>query len=215
MSEQSKAIGFYANEGSLSSGNNLERSAPLKAASTTNHAAVAYSVTIPISTQNALGRLNGRQDWPLGIGKDGDPSPTLSKSHCHAVAKGGGREQWRNGRPQTYPARVRAFAGISRRSHAHPVARQVAAGLPGWAALQGAGQQHGRSLHGVDRQAYRHAASRPSALPLRMQRDRSGLGRMGTAGLGACGICRGGEVSERGLGASLAASAEHGGYDTP
>jgi site-specific DNA-cytosine methylase len=90
MSEQPKAIGFYANEGSLSSGNNLERSAPLKAASTTNHAAVAYSVTIPISTQNALGRLNGGQDWPLGIGKNGDPSPTLSKSHCHAVAKGGG-----------------------------------------------------------------------------------------------------------------------------
>ena len=121
----------------------------------------------------------------------------------------------RHGRPQTHPTRVRAVAGISRRSHAHPVARQVAAGLPRWSALQGAGQQHGRAVHGVDRQAYRRAASRPSALPLRVQRDRSGLGRMGTAGLGACGLCRGGEVSERGLGASLAASAELGGYDTP
>jgi len=71
------------------------------------------------------------------------------------------------------------------------------------------------SLYGVDRQAHRRAASRPSALPLRMQRDRSRFGRMGTARLGACGLCRGGEVSQRSLGATLAASAEHGGYDAP
>jgi hypothetical protein len=121
----------------------------------------------------------------------------------------------RHGRPQTHPARVRAIAGISRRSHAHPVARQVAAGLPGWPALQGAGQQHGRAVHGVDRQAHCRAARGQNALPLRVQRDRSGLSRMGAAGLGACRLCRGGEVSERGLGASLAASAELGGYDTP
>jgi DNA (cytosine-5)-methyltransferase 1 len=43
------------------------------------------AVAIPISTQNAIGRLNGRNDWPLGIFKDGDPAPTLSKSHGHAV----------------------------------------------------------------------------------------------------------------------------------
>ncbi len=120
-----------------------------------------------------------------------------------------------NGRPKAYSARVRAIAGISRRSHPHPVARQVAAGLPGWAALQGAGQQHGRAVHGVDRQARCRAARGQGALPLGMQRDRSGLSRMGTAGLGACGFCRGGEVSERGLGASLAAGAELGGYDEP
>ena len=49
--------------------------------------AVAYSVeAIPISTQNALGRLNGRDDWPLGIGNPGDPAPTLTKAHGHAVA---------------------------------------------------------------------------------------------------------------------------------
>ena len=41
---------------------------------------------IPISTQNALGRVGGRDDWPLGIGKDGDPAPTLTKAHGHAVA---------------------------------------------------------------------------------------------------------------------------------
>ena len=120
-----------------------------------------------------------------------------------------------NGCPPTNPARVRAVAGISRQSHAHPVARQVAGGLPGWAALQGAGQQHGRAVHGVDRQAHCRAAQGQAALPLRMQRDRSGLGRMGAAGLGASGLCRGGEVSQRGLGASLAAGAELGGHDAP
>ena len=126
---------------------------------------------------------------------------------------GGHKPNGAHGRPQTHPTRVRAVAGISRRSHTHRVARQVAAGLPGWAPLQGAGEQHGRPLHGVDRQAHCRAARGPSALPLRMQRDRSGLSRMGTAGLGASGLCRGGEVSQRSLGASLAASAELGGYD--
>jgi hypothetical protein len=40
----------------------------------------------PISTQNALGRVNGRDDWPLGLFNEGEPSPTLTKSHGHAVA---------------------------------------------------------------------------------------------------------------------------------
>jgi len=40
----------------------------------------------PISTQNALGRVNGREDWPLGLFNEGEPSPTLTKSHGHAVA---------------------------------------------------------------------------------------------------------------------------------
>lgn len=42
-------------------------------------------IAIPISTQNALGRVNGIDEWPLGIFNDGDPAPTLSKSHGHAV----------------------------------------------------------------------------------------------------------------------------------
>jgi DNA (cytosine-5)-methyltransferase 1 len=42
----------------------------------------------PISTQNALGRVNGRDDWPLGLGNDGDPAPTLTKSHGMGVAQG-------------------------------------------------------------------------------------------------------------------------------
>jgi DNA (cytosine-5)-methyltransferase 1 len=48
--------------------------------------AVLQLVSIPISTQNALGRVNGIDEWPLGIFNDGDPAPTLSKSHGHAVA---------------------------------------------------------------------------------------------------------------------------------
>ena len=43
------------------------------------------TIAIPISTQNALGRVNGIDEWPLGIFNDGDPAPTLSKSHGHAV----------------------------------------------------------------------------------------------------------------------------------
>jgi DNA (cytosine-5)-methyltransferase 1 len=40
----------------------------------------------PISTQNALGRVNGRDDWPLGLFAEGEPAPTLTKAHGHAVA---------------------------------------------------------------------------------------------------------------------------------
>ena len=47
---------------------------------------IAQMDCYPISTQNALGRENGIDDWPLGLYKDGDPSPTLTKSHGHAVA---------------------------------------------------------------------------------------------------------------------------------
>ena len=43
------------------------------------------TIAIPISTQNALGRVDGIDEWPLGIFNDGDPAPTLSKSHGHAV----------------------------------------------------------------------------------------------------------------------------------
>ena len=51
-----------------------------------NQGGIGVIVAIPISTQNALGRVNGRDDWPLGIFNDGDPAPTPSKSHGHAVA---------------------------------------------------------------------------------------------------------------------------------
>ena len=47
--------------------------------------AVLQFAAIPISTQNAIGRVNGIDEWPLGIFNDGDPAPTLSKSHGHAV----------------------------------------------------------------------------------------------------------------------------------
>ena len=47
---------------------------------------VAQMDCYPISTQNALGRENGIDDWPLGLYKDGDPAPTLTKAHGHAVA---------------------------------------------------------------------------------------------------------------------------------
>jgi DNA (cytosine-5)-methyltransferase 1 len=50
-----------------------------------NHV-IPIPTAIPISTQNALGRVNGIDEWPLGIFNDGDPAPTLSKSHGHAVA---------------------------------------------------------------------------------------------------------------------------------
>jgi DNA (cytosine-5)-methyltransferase 1 len=33
-----------------------------------------------------LGRVNGRDDWPLGLFAEGEPSPTLTKAHGHAVA---------------------------------------------------------------------------------------------------------------------------------
>ena len=165
------------------------------------------AVAFPINGMTLNKELQDKQMTGIGGGLRPD---VLSESKRTAT--------WRcerHGRPQTYAARVRKITGLQGRFHSHPVARQVAAGLPGWASLQGAGQQHGRAVHGVDRQAHCRAAQGPSALPLRVQRDRSGISRMGTARLGACGICRGGEVSERGLGASLAASAELGGYDTP
>jgi hypothetical protein len=165
------------------------------------------AVAFPINGMTLNKELRDKQMTGIGGGLRPD-----------VFGKGQRATAWRcerHGRPQTHPARVRAIAGLSRRSHAHPVARQVAAGLPGWAPLQGAGQQHGRAVHGVDRQAHRRAARGQGALPLRMQRDRSGLSRVGTAGLGASGLCRSGEVSQRSLGAPLAASAKHGGYDTP
>jgi len=50
------------------------------------HVPVVEVDCYPISTQNALGRVNGREDWPLGLFNEGDPSPTLTKAHGHAVA---------------------------------------------------------------------------------------------------------------------------------
>jgi site-specific DNA-cytosine methylase len=47
---------------------------------------VAQVDCYPISTQNALGRVNGRDDWPLGLFNEGEPAPTLTKAHGHAVA---------------------------------------------------------------------------------------------------------------------------------
>lgn len=73
-------IAFHPTQDPISSEN---ISHTLGTGSKSGNATVA--VAIPISTQNAIGRLNGRDDWPLGIFKDGDPAPTLSKSHGHAV----------------------------------------------------------------------------------------------------------------------------------
>ena len=83
MSEQPKAIGFYANEGSLSSGNNLEKSVTLKAAGTTNHAAVAHA--IPINGMTLNKELKDKQ--MTGIGEGGDPMFSVrSSGQQHAVA---------------------------------------------------------------------------------------------------------------------------------
>ena len=120
-----------------------------------------------------------------------------------------------HGRPSPNSQGVRAVAGLSRQPHAHPLARQTRRAMPGWAALQGAGQQHGRSLHGVDRIAHSRAGVGAAALSLGMQRDRSREHGVGAAGVAARRLCRGGEVSKRRLGASLAASAEHGGHEQP
>ena len=50
------------------------------------HVPVVEVDCYPISTQNALGRVNGRDDWPLGLFNEGEPAPTLTKAHGHAVA---------------------------------------------------------------------------------------------------------------------------------
>jgi site-specific DNA-cytosine methylase len=85
MSDQLKAIGFYANQGSLSSGNNLECSVPLKAAATTNHAAVAHA--IPINGMTLNKELKDKQ--MTGIGEGGDPMFSVrSSGQQHAVAVG-------------------------------------------------------------------------------------------------------------------------------
>ena len=120
-----------------------------------------------------------------------------------------------NGRPSLNSQGVRAVAGISRQPHAYPLARQTRRAMPGWAALQGAGQQHGRSVHGVDRIAHRRAGVGAAAVSLGVQRDRSRKHGVGTAGVATRRLCRGGEVSECRLGASLATSAEHGGHEQP
>ena len=81
--EDAQANNFSATE--------LEVATALKALqpSAQSHHAQTFVAQVdcyPISTQNALGRVNGREDWPLGLFNEGDPSPTLTKAHGHAVA---------------------------------------------------------------------------------------------------------------------------------
>ena len=157
---------------------------------------------------------NGRSASAMGIwgGATGKPNSTgfavWSRTQLPIPATS-------NGRPSPNSQGVRAVAGISRQPHAYPLARQTRRAMPGWAALQGAGQQHGRSLHGVDRIAHRRAEVGAAALSLSMQRDRSRKHGVGAAGVATRRLCRGGEVSKCRLGASLAASAEHGGHEQP
>ena len=85
LEQPPKAIGFYANEGSLSSGNNLKRSVPLKAAATTNHAAVAHA--IPINGMTLNKELKDKQ--MTGVGDQGDPMHSVrANGQQHGVASG-------------------------------------------------------------------------------------------------------------------------------
>ena len=69
-------------------GDGFTEGGPMYTLNATGIHGVAHQIApcYPISTQNALGRVNGKVDWPLGLGEDGDPAPTLTKSHGHAVA---------------------------------------------------------------------------------------------------------------------------------
>lgn len=69
-------------------GDGFTEGGPMYTLNATGVHGVAHQISpcYPISTQNALGRVNGKVDWPLGLGEDGDPAPTLTKSHGHAVA---------------------------------------------------------------------------------------------------------------------------------
>jgi hypothetical protein len=81
--EDAQANNFSATE--LEVANTLKA---LQPSAQSHHAQtfVAQVDCYPISTQNALGRVNGRDDWPLGLFAEGEPSPTLTKAHGHAVA---------------------------------------------------------------------------------------------------------------------------------
>jgi site-specific DNA-cytosine methylase len=81
--EDAQANNFSATE--------LEVATALKALqpSVQSHHAQTFVAQVdcyPISTQNALGRVNGRDDWPLGLFNEGEPAPTLTKAHGHAIA---------------------------------------------------------------------------------------------------------------------------------
>ena len=76
--------GFYVRIGEDTS-KTLDAASGLNPTCSQGGTAVLQPIAIPISTQNALGRVNGIDEWPLGIFNDGDPAPTLSKSHGHAV----------------------------------------------------------------------------------------------------------------------------------
>jgi DNA (cytosine-5)-methyltransferase 1 len=94
----SGAVGFYANEGSQGSGNNVEMSPTLKAhPKTSNLAAVAY----PLDLRNA-GRDPEKRDavnrQGLGVGKEGDPMHTLSTAFVPGVAYAFQPRIARNGR---------------------------------------------------------------------------------------------------------------------
>ena len=69
-------------------GDGFTEGGPMYTLNATGIHGVAHQIApcYPISTQNALGRVNGKVDWPLGLGEDGDPAPTLTKAHGHAVA---------------------------------------------------------------------------------------------------------------------------------
>jgi DNA (cytosine-5)-methyltransferase 1 len=49
---------------------------------------IVHGVAIPINTMTCQGRPSDNGRMGLGIGKDGDPCPTLTKAHSHAVAFG-------------------------------------------------------------------------------------------------------------------------------
>ena len=145
-----------------------------------------------------------------------ETSQALSSSASDIHHTGGGDQSIAsNGRPSPNTTGMRTPARIQRRSHFNSLARQIRRTMPGWAALQGAGQQHGRSLHGVDRVAHRRAGVGAAALSFGVQWDRSREHGVGAARVATRRLCRGGKVSKCRLGASLAASAEHGRHEQP
>jgi DNA (cytosine-5)-methyltransferase 1 len=53
-----------------------------------NQTAVAYSQVIPLNSMTMQGRPSDTGRMGSGIGEEGDPCPTISKAHHHAVAIG-------------------------------------------------------------------------------------------------------------------------------
>lgn len=48
--------------------------------------AVIHNAAIPLNTMACLGRQGGQDTVCLGIGNEGDPSPTISRNHHHGVS---------------------------------------------------------------------------------------------------------------------------------